>query len=137
MESLVFSDATLNAIDDGKLVPVDTYLSRTAGINQPVFLSRLVWDKYVSVPEQLKLVQNETGRLWDILTTFRQSAKNSQRPEIRFGFICQLPDAGNWDINEHMLHGSRSTREVKLKAICSDHFPDESIPAIFIKHPNE
>jgi hypothetical protein len=137
MENSFFSDATLDAIDDGILVPIDSHLSRTAGISYPVFLSRKVWDKYVSVPEPLKLVQNETGRLWDILTTFRQCAKNSLRSEIRFGFICQLPDTGNWDINEHMLHGSRSTREVKLKAVCSAYEMDEYNPAIFIKHPNE
>ncbi len=70
---VVFSYTRRQAIADGVLVDV-TGTAREAGFRIPVALSRSVWDRLVALPEGYRGVQDEAGRLWDVLWMARHHA---------------------------------------------------------------
>lgn len=72
------------AIEDGELVDVsDT--AREAGFRFPVALTRAVWNAYVEVPRGVRL-QDEAGRLWDILSMARFAIQRSRTAGDRLVF---------------------------------------------------
>lgn len=74
MNDVVYQYTRRQAIADGVLVDVSE-LARECRITYPVALTRSVWCRYVDVPEELQGLQDEQGRLWDILTMFRLAAR--------------------------------------------------------------
>ena len=61
------------AIEDGLLVDVsDT--AREAGFRLPVAVTRTVWDRLVALPQGYRGLQDESGRLWDVLWMARHYA---------------------------------------------------------------
>src|ERR1043166_8184154 len=79
---LVYAFTRSQAIADGFQIEVSK-VAREAGIKFPVFLTRAVYDNYVTVPPGVA-GQDESGRLWDILWMLRfaimrsRSKRNSQ-----------------------------------------------------------
>jgi len=128
---------TKEAVSDGVLVRVKDAESKEAGIRFPVYLSQGVFSKYVQVPDGYEAEQDETGRLFDILNTFRYSAKRCSGSYLEFHFITHTPDVDNWEPNEIFTGGDRTYRLVKLKAIIQPQDFDDPSPAIFILKPSE
>ena len=61
---VIYSYTRAQAVADGVQVEV-TKTAQEAGIKFPVFLTRTVFDSFVTVPEGVT-GQDEAGRLWDI-----------------------------------------------------------------------
>lgn len=68
------------AIEDGTLVEIPRSILAEFGIRFHTALTRAVWNKYVTVPAVLTGIQDETGRLADILVMFHLAAKHA-RPD--------------------------------------------------------
>ena len=128
---------TKEAVSDGVLVRVKDAESKEAGFRFPVYLSQGVFSKYVQVPAGYEAEQDETGRLFDILNTFRYAAKRCSGSYLEFHFITHTPDVDNWEPNEIFTGGDRTYRLVKLKAIIQPQDFDDPSPAIFILKPQE
>jgi len=128
---------TKEAVADGTLVSVADGQSKECGIIYPVYMTRSVWEKYVEVPAALQNMQDLKGRLWDILWMFMLSAKKCTSSLLEFNFICQIPDAGNWEPHERNSGLDRQFRSVKLKAVITAQDFDDPSPAIFIMKPSE
>ena len=67
--TIIYSYTRAQALADGVQVDVTT-TAREAGIRYPVFLTRAVFDRYVTVPPGVT-AQDEAGRLWDIVCLLR------------------------------------------------------------------
>ena len=78
------------ALDDGYLIDVSKS-AKEAGIRFPVAMTRAVFDKYVAVPEELEGIQDESGRLWDIvwMLTHAIRSTHSDTDEMRFRLNVQ------------------------------------------------
>jgi len=79
------SPNALTHIADGVQVKV-TKTVQEAGIRFPVFLTRAVYDAYVTAPPEVS-GQDEAGRLWDIHYRLFQSQK---RVPISLGWIIAV-----------------------------------------------
>jgi hypothetical protein len=95
-----------DALRDGVLIDVST-TAREAGFTYPVALTAAAWQKCVSVPPGLAC-QDESGRLWDVLTMLRFAIRGSNggAREVRFGV--------------HVRNDNRDRIPplVRLKAVC-------------------
>jgi len=65
MKNLIYAYTRSQAVEDGMQVDVSTTAAE-AGIRFPVFLTRRVFDAYVTVPPSVS-GQDEARRLWDII----------------------------------------------------------------------
>ena len=65
MDNIIYAYTRKQAVEDGEQVDVSTTAAE-AGIRFPVFLTRRVFDAYVTVPPNVSC-QDEAGRLWDII----------------------------------------------------------------------
>jgi len=117
------------AIADGFQVDVSK-VAREGGITYRVFLTRAVYDHYVTVPAGIT-GQDEAGRLWDIVW-MTQFAIRKARPGQ--GGQCgshRLPVA------LYVRNDNRRARLIKLIATCGPLDIDDPRPAITIMMPNE
>src|SRR4051812_22169186 len=73
---VIYSYTRSQAIVDGVQVEV-TKTAQEAGIRFPVFLTRTVFDAYVTVPPNVS-GQDEAGRLWDIVWMLRHAIQRSR-----------------------------------------------------------
>ncbi|MXW35303.1 MAG: hypothetical protein F4103_14475 [Boseongicola sp. SB0673_bin_14] len=64
--AVIFAYTRGQAIEDGVLVDVSE-TAREAGFRIPVAVTRTVWERLVALPEGYLGVQDEDGRLWDVL----------------------------------------------------------------------
>ena len=128
---------TAEAVEDGTLILVDEKTCKEAGIKFPVYLTQAVFTKYVQVPEIFKGMQDESGRLWDLLYMFTVKAFKTSNANMDFQFVCMLPNAGNWEKHEQVLFDMPEHRTVTLKAVIQGRDFDDPSPAIFIMKPNE
>jgi hypothetical protein len=120
---VIFAYTRSQAIADGEQVEVSRRAAE-AGIRFPVFLTRGVYEQFVTVPEGVE-GQDETGRLWDILTMLRFAIRGS-----RAG-VDRLPVA------LYVRNDNRRARLVKLIATCGALDPDDPQPAITVMLPDE
>jgi hypothetical protein len=111
------------AIADGFQVEVSK-VAREAGITFPVFLTRAVYDNYVTVPAGVT-GQDEAGRLWDIVWMTRFAIGKSQAGQTR------LPVA------LYVRNDNQRARLIKLIATCGPLDIDDPQPAITIMMPDE
>jgi hypothetical protein len=110
------------AIADGVLVDV-TRSAREAGIRYPVALTRAAWERCVTVPPGV-LLQDEAGRLWDILWLLRLSIGRSDGgPLVHFG------------VHVRNDNRERTPPLVRLKAVCCP--GDDGEPVLTILLPEE
>lgn len=110
------------AIEDGLQVDVST-TAREAGIVFPVFLTRAVFERFVTVPEGVP-GQDEAGRLWDVVWM------------LRYGIKTSAPDAEQILYKLHVRNRG-GTRLITLKASVGALDIDDPAPAILVSLPEE
>ncbi len=120
---VIYSYTRAQAIADGVQVEVST-TAREAGITFPVFLTRTVFDAYVSVPPNVT-AQDEAGRLWDILWMLRFAIRQSRAGAERLPFAL------------YVRNDNHRAKLVKLVATCGPLDIDDPQPAITIMMPDE
>ncbi len=126
-EDLVYACTRKQAIDDGLQVDVSS-LAKEAGFKYPVFITRTVFDNYITPDEEsASYGQDETGRLWDVLTMLRCSVehkmfKGASTSQLIFGVLFVM---------------GRRRKKVELKATVGALDIDDPQPAITIMLPNE
>ena len=119
---LVYSYTRTQAVADGVQVEVSK-VAAEAGIRFPVFLTRTVFDAYVTVPPGVT-AQDEAGRLWDIVWM------------TRFAIIRARPGVSRLPVALYVRNADRS-RLVKLVAVCGPLDFDDPAPAITVMLPDE
>lgn len=111
------------AVADGFQVDVTT-TAQEAGIRFPVFLTRTVYDAYVTVPPGVT-GQDEAGRLWDIVWMLRFAIRKAHPGAARLPFAL------------YVRNDNRAPRLVKLIAVCGPLDIDDPQPAITVMMPDE
>jgi hypothetical protein len=120
---VIFSYARSQAVADGVQVEVSK-TAQEAGIRFPVFLTRAVYDAYVTVPPGVT-TQDEAGRLWDVLTM------------TRFAILRSRPGSDRLPVALYVRNDNRRPRLVRLTAVCGPLDIDNPQPAITIMLPDE
>jgi hypothetical protein len=120
---IVYTYTRAHAIADGFQIEV-TKTAQEAGIRFPVFLTRTVYDAYVTVPPDVA-GQDEPGRLWDILNLLKFAIRKSQPGKSRLPFAL------------YVRNDNRRPRLVKLIAACGALDVDDPQPAITVMMPDE
>jgi hypothetical protein len=113
---VIFSYTRSQAVADGVQVEV-TKTAQEAGIRFPVFLTRAVYDAYVTVPPGVE-AQDEAGRLWDIITM------------ARFAILRSRPGCDRLPVALYVRNDNRAPRLVRLTAVCGPLDIDDPQPAI-------
>ena len=125
---VIYSYTRAQAVADGVQVEV-TKTAQEAGIKFPVFLTRTVFDSFVTVPEGVT-GQDEAGRLWDIVWMLRFGILRS-RPSAAGAACTRIPVAF------YVRNDNRAARLVKLIATCGALDIDDPQPAITLMMPDE
>ena len=120
---VIYSYTRAQAVADGVQVEV-TKTAQEAGITFPVFLTRGVFDQYVTVPEGVT-AQDEAGRLWDVVWM------------LRFAILRSRPGVQRIPVALYVRNDDRAARLVKLIATCGPLDLDEPQPAITVMLPDE
>jgi len=120
---VIYSYTRKQAIADGFQVDVTT-TAQEAGIKFPMFLTRAVFDQFVTVPEGVT-GQDEAGRLWDVVWMTRFAILRAH------GHTDRLPVA------LYVRNDNRAARLVKLIATCGAMDIDDPQPAITVMMPDE
>ena len=115
---VIFSYTRAQAVADGVQVEV-TKTAQEAGIRFPVFLTRAVFDAYVTVPPGVE-AQDEAGRLWDIITM------------ARFAILRSRPGCDRLPVALYVRNDNRRPRLVRLTAVCGPLDIDDPQPAITV-----
>jgi hypothetical protein len=120
---IIYAYTRAQAIADGLQVEV-TKLAKEAGIKFPVFLTRGVFDAYVTVPEGVA-GQDEAGRLWDIVWLLRFAILRSPDRCDRLPFAL------------YVRNDNHRAKLVKLIATCGPLEMNDPQPAITVMLPDE
>ena len=120
---VVYAYTRSQAVADGYQVEVSK-VAREAGILFPVFLTRSVYDAYVTVPHGVA-GQDEAGRLWDILHMLRFAVHKARPDQDRLHFAL------------YVRNDNRRPKLVKLIATCCALDIDDPRPAITVMLPEE
>ena len=120
---VVYSYTRAQAVADGVQVEV-TKTAQEAGIRFPVFLTRTVYDSFVSVPPGVS-AQDEAGRLWDIVWM------------LRFAILRARPGCERLPVALYVRNDNRKPRLIKLIATCGPLDIDDPQPAITVMLPDE
>ena len=120
---VIYSYTRAQAILDGVQIEV-TKTAQEAGIRLPVFLTRSVFDAYVTVPAGVE-AQDEAGRLWDVIWILRLAILKSKAGHTRLPFAL------------YVRNDNRRLRLVKLIATCGALDVDNPQPAITVMMPDE
>ena len=119
----IYTYTRRQALADGNQVDV-TPAAQEAGFRYPVFLTRAVYDAYVTIPPGVA-GQDERGRLWDILNLTRFAIKRA-----RLGH-------GRLPVALYVRNDNHRPRLVKLVATCGPIDIDDARPAITVMMPDE
>ena len=120
---VVYSYTRAQAVADGVQVEV-TKTAQEAGIRFPVFLTRTVFDAYVTIPPDVS-GQDEAGRLWDVVWMLRFAIQRTKRGVERLPFAL------------YVRNDNRAAKLVKLIATCGPLDIDDPQPAITVMMPDE
>jgi hypothetical protein len=120
---IIYTYSRAQAVADGVQVEVSK-VAAEAGIRFPVFLTRTVYDSFVTVPPGVT-AQDEAGRLWDIVWMLRFAVRKSQTGQHRLPFAL------------YVRNDNRRPRLVKLIATCGPLDIDDPQPAITVMMPDE
>lgn len=115
---VVYAYTRSQAVADGFQVEV-TKTAQEAGIRFPVFLTRAVFDAYVTVPPGVA-GQDEAGRLWDIVWMLRFAMRKAQPGKDRMPFAL------------YVRNDNRAACLVKLVATCGPLDMDDPQPAVTV-----
>ena len=120
---IIYSYTRAQAVADGLQVEVSK-VAAEAGIRFPVFLTRTVYDAFVTVPPGVT-AQDEAGRLWDIVWM------------TRFAIIRAKPGADRLPVALYVRNDNRAAKLIKLVATCGPLDIDDPQPAITLMMPDE
>src|SRR6185437_13166821 len=120
---VIYAYTRKQALANGFQVDV-TATAQEAGIRFPVFLTRAVFDAYVTVPPNVS-GQDEAGRLWDIVWMLQFAIRKAQSGQARLPFAL------------YVRNDNRRPRLVKLIATCGALDMDDPQPAITVMLPDE
>ncbi len=110
-----------DAISDGVLRDASK-LAKEAGFRYPVALTAAAWATCVCVPDGVP-GQDETGRLWDVLTMLRHASRAAG------------PDVSTLRFDVLVLNDQTTPKPVRLKAVCG---PDDDLaPCLTVMLPDE
>ena len=120
---VIYSYTRADAIADGQQVDVST-TAQEAGIRFPFYITRAVFDAYVTVPPDVS-GQDEAGRLWDMVWM------------TRFAIIRARPGVSRLPVALYVRNDNQRSRLVKLVAVCGPRDFDDPAPAITLMLPDE
>ncbi len=120
---VIYSYTRKQAIADGVQVDVST-VAAEADIRFPVFLTRTVFDAYVTVPPNVS-GQDEAGRLWDIVWMLRFAVQRSR------------PGCDRLPVALYVRNDNRAAKLIKLIATCGPLDMGDPQPAITVMMPDE
>ena len=120
---VIYAYTRKQAVADGVQVEV-TKTAQEAGIKFPVFLTRTVFDSFVTVPEGVT-GQDEAGRLWDICWM------------LRFAILRSRSHGDRVPVALYVRNDNRRAKLVKLIASCGALDIDDPQPAITVMMPDE
>ena len=120
---VIYSYTRAQAVADGVQVDV-TKTAQEAGIRFPMFLTRTVYDAFVTVPAGVT-AQDEAGRLWDLVWM------------TRFAILRARPGTNRVPVALYVRNDNRAARLVKLVATCGPLDIDDPAPAITVMMPDE
>ena len=120
---IIYAYTRAQAVADGVQVDV-TKTAQEAGIKYPMFLTRAVYDSFVTVPPDVT-GQDEAGRLWDVIWM------------TRFGIIRARPGVDRIPVALYVRNDNRAAKLVKLIAQCGPRDMDDPSPAITVMMPDE
>lgn len=120
---IIYAYTRAQAVADGVQVEVSK-VAAEAGIRFPVFLTRTVYDSFVTVPEGVT-GQDEAGRLWDIVWM------------TRFAIIRAKPGVDCVPVALYVRNDNHRARLVKLIATCGPLDIDDPQPVITVTMPDE
>lgn len=115
------------ALADGELVDVTTTAAE-AGFRTPVALTRAVWAdcvEWTDADTKRQTVQDEAGRLWDVLWMCMQTARVAKAESSFFFMVYRVPRGGR----------AMKAKLTRLKACIGP--GDAGEPVITIMQPNE
>ena len=121
---VLYSYTRSQAVADGLQVEV-TKVAREAGILYPVFITRTVFDQFVTVPPGVTC-QDEAGRLWDIVWMLRFAIRRARPGADRIPVALYVRNSD-----------TERARLIKLIAVCSALDIDDPQPAITVMMPDE
>ncbi len=119
----VYTYTRAQAVADGLQVEV-TRTAAEAGIRFPMFITRAVYDAYVTVPPGVT-GQDEAGRLWDLVWM------------TRFAIIRSRPGVDRLPVALYVRNDDIRSRLVKLVAVCGPLDFDDPAPAITLMMQDE
>ena len=120
---VVYAYTRAQAVADGGQIEVSK-TAQEAGIRFPMFLTRTVWDAYVTVPPGVT-AQDEAGRLWDLVWM------------TRFAILRARPGVDRIPVALYVRNDNRRAKLVKLIATCGPRDIDDPAPAITLMMPDE
>ena len=121
---IIYSYTRSQAVADGVQVEV-TKTAAEAGIKFPVFLTRGVFDSFVTVPPGVT-GQDEAGRLWDIVWM------------LRFAILRARPGVERIPVALYVRQSdTKRPQLIKLIATCGPLDIDDPQPAITVMLPDE
>ncbi len=121
--NVIYAYTRKQAIADGVQVDVSS-TAKEAGIRFPVFITRTVFDAYVTVPPNAS-GQDEAGRLWDVVWMLRFAIQKAAQGKDRLPFAL------------YVRNDNRAAKLVKLIATCGALDIDDPQPAITVMMPDE
>ena len=120
----IYTYSRAQAVADGFQVDV-TKTAQEAGIRFPMFITRAVYDAYVTVPPGVT-GQDESGRLWDLVWM------------LRFAIIHSRPGTSRLTVALYIRNSdSHPARLTKLIATAGAVDVDDPAPAITLLLPDE
>lgn len=118
---LIHAYSRRDAIADGVLIDVSE-TAKDAGFRFPVALTHAAWATCVSIPAGVSC-QDETGRLWDVLTMLAHACRSADR------------DASVLFFDVLVLNDGSCPKPVRLKSVCG---PDDDLtPCLTVMLPEE
>jgi hypothetical protein len=122
--NFVYCYTRRDALEDGYHIDVSN-VAAEAGIRFPVFLTRTVYERFVTVPPGVSY-QDEAGRLWDVLWM------------LRFAILRGPADAKRLPVQLYVRNSNeKGPEQVQLVAECGALDLDDPRPAITVLLPDE
>lgn len=90
------------ALEDGFLVDAGE-LAKEAGFRWPVALTRAAWESCVTVPEGAEGIQDEVGRLWDVLMVARWAMRTAPHGVDRVPFTLRVVTTAGGQVRVRQL----------------------------------
>jgi hypothetical protein len=137
---VIYTYTRSQAIADGIQIEVSK-VAREAGITCPVFLTRAVYDNYVTVPPALQngkcgSHQDEAGRLWDIVWMTRFAVRNAKPERSGPCGAVARPARTRLPVALYVRNDNQRARLIKLIVTCGPLDIDDPQPAITIMMPD-